>query len=423
MNFHDLDAIAARNPALVARFRFSELTAVLVSGERSWTLTVDNGEVRVVDGPSPHADFTLTAAATDWESFASERPPVGFQTLYAMATVDRLKLSGPRMIEFVRHQMGFEMLVQGLRPTSVQKPRAMVAAPEIEPIVGRYIRLNIGGAQHRIYFEEAGQGIPLLCLHTAGADARQYRALFNDPAITDRFRVIAFDLPQHGKSSPPDGFQNGVHVLTTDSYVDTIMSFKAALGLEQPVVMGCSIGGRVVLHLALRHGGEFRAAIGLQSATHAENRTFPELADQNPLARPDMNAPDIAASSVWSLMAPNTPAHERWETLWYYMQGGPGVFTGDLFYYFADGDLRNGLVEPLRDRRCPVYLLSGEYDLSATPQMGAELAREIKAEHFQVMPGLGHFPMSEDPETFQTYLLPILGRIVGHEPSTRSPGA
>ena len=122
-------------------------------------------------------------------------------------------------------------------------------------------------------------------------------------------------------------------------------------------------------------------------------------------------------------MAPNTPAHERWETLWYYMQGGPGVFIGDLFYYFADGDLRNGLVESLRDRRCPVYLLSGEYDLSATPQMGAELAREIKAEHFQVMPGLGHFPMSEDPETFRNYLLPILDRIAGAEPSTRNPGA
>src|SRR5476651_127614 len=148
MNFHDLEGIAARNPALAARFRFSKFTAVLVSGERSWTLTVNNGEVRVVDGASPHADFTLTAAVTDWESFVSQRPPVGFQTLYAMATVDRLKLSGPRMIEFVRHQMGFEMLLQRLRPASVQTPRTMVAAPEIEPIVGRYIRMGISGVQH-----------------------------------------------------------------------------------------------------------------------------------------------------------------------------------------------------------------------------------------------------------------------------------
>ena len=46
------------------------------------------------------------------------------------------------------------------------------------------------------------------------------------------------------------------------------------LSLEKPVVMGCSIGGRVVLHLALRHGSKFRAAIGLQSALYAEDRSL-----------------------------------------------------------------------------------------------------------------------------------------------------
>ena len=411
MNFQDLERVAARIPALGSRFRFSDLCIVVEADERRCTLTIRNGDVKVCDSASSDADFTLSATTADWDAFASEVPPVGFQTLFGMATVERLRLSGPRAVQFLRHQMGLEMLFQGLRPVSARKPNAAPPVPTIEPIVGRYIRLTIGSISHRVYFEEAGQGIPLLCLHTAGADSRQYRALFNDTAITSQFRVIAFDLPQHGKSSPPEGFQNTVHLLTTDGYVDAVISFKTALGLDQPVVMGCSIGGRVVLHLALRHGHEFRAAIGLQSATHAENRAFPELADQSPLARPDMNAPDIAASSVWSLMGPNTPLRDRWETLWYYMQGGPGVFIGDLFYYFVDGDLRNGLVEPLRDQRCPIYLLTGEYDLSATPQMSAELARQIGARHFQVIPGVGHFPMSEDPDTFRGYLLPILDKI------------
>ncbi len=40
--------------------------------------------------------------------------------------------------------------------------------PQFDPITGRYLRLDIGGTPHRLYFEEAGQGIPLLCLHTAG---------------------------------------------------------------------------------------------------------------------------------------------------------------------------------------------------------------------------------------------------------------
>ncbi len=421
MDFKDLTAIAAGNPGLKLRFRHSDLTIVLRADARCWTLTIRDGTVAVADGAAPDAAFTLSAAAADWEAFAAERPAVGFQTLYGMSSVGRLTLSGPDVVQFARHQMGLEMLLQGLRPAPAAKPAPPPAAPEIEPIVGRYVRLAIGGVSHRIYFEEAGQGIPLLCLHTAGADGRQYRALFNDPEITSRFRVIAFDLPMHGKSSPPEGFQRAVHALTTDSYLETIMAFKAALDLSQPVVMGCSIGGRVVLHLALRHGAAFRAAIGLQSATHAENHAFPELADQDVLARPDINTSEVSASSVWSLMGPNTPPKDRWETLWYYMQGGPGVFAGDLIYYFIDGDLRNGLVEPLRDQRCPLYLLTGEYDLSATPAMTAELAKAVNARHFEVIPGVGHFPMSEDPATFRRHLLPILDHIAAEAETGASP--
>src|SRR4030095_2113736 len=126
--------------------------------------------------------------------------------------------------------------------------------PALEPIVGRYMSVEIAGSSHRVFFEEAGSGVPLLCLHTAGADSRQYRHLLNDPAITNLYRleiagpalgvfferpgggflllslhtggadsrqyrhllndpaitnlyrVIAFDMPYHGRSNPPAGW-------------------------------------------------------------------------------------------------------------------------------------------------------------------------------------------------------------------------
>src|SRR5690606_10672098 len=121
----------------------------------------------------------------------------------------------------------------------------------IEPIIGRYLRLELLGKPHRLYVEEAGQGIPLLCLHTAGSDSRQYRALLNDSAILQHYRVIAFDLPWHGKSSPPAGWEQGDYQLGSRDYVAIVMAVVDALELERPVVMGCSIGGRIVLHLAL----------------------------------------------------------------------------------------------------------------------------------------------------------------------------
>jgi pimeloyl-ACP methyl ester carboxylesterase len=71
-------------------------------------------------------------------------------------------------------------------------------SPRYEPIIGRYLTLKLLDRTHRLYVEEAGKGIPLLCLHTAGSDARQYRGVLNDPRVTDHFRVIAFDMPWHG---------------------------------------------------------------------------------------------------------------------------------------------------------------------------------------------------------------------------------
>ena len=97
-------------------------------------------------------------------------------------------------------------------------------APALDPMIGRYVRLDIDGVAHRIYFEEAGQGMPLVCLHTAGADNRQYRHMMADPEITLRFRVLAFDMPWHGKSTPPDGWERQEYRLTTASASSMVCS-------------------------------------------------------------------------------------------------------------------------------------------------------------------------------------------------------
>src|SRR5581483_4088809 len=118
------------------------------------------------------------------------------------------------------------------------------------------------------------------------------------------------------------------------------------------------------------------------------------------------------------LMGPDVPEVARWETLWHYMQGGPGVFKGDLgFYRFADA--RQGL-PAIDTERCPVYLLTGEYDYSCTPESTQTVHDAIPGSHFTVMRGLGHFPMSEDYGRCREYLLPTLraaaadrGRILG----------
>ncbi len=277
---------------------------------------------------------------------------------------------------------------------------------DLEPVVGRYLRLSLEGRPHRVYFEEAGQGIPLVCLHTAGADGRQFRHLMNDVDITRHFRVLAFDMPWHGKSLPPAGWQDEEYRLTTRGYVDLVMAFCAAVGVERPVVLGCSIGGKIVLELARLHAPAFRALIGLESADYQA----PWYDDTGWLHRSDVHGGEICGALMSGLIAPQSPAETRWDTLWMYMQGGPGVFKGDLFFYRADGDFRDR-VASIDTSRCPLYLLTGEYDFSCTPDDTRRTAAKIEGARVTIMKEIGHFPMSENPAQFRRYLLPVLEEI------------
>jgi pimeloyl-ACP methyl ester carboxylesterase len=110
-------------------------------------------------------------------------------------------------------------------------------------------------------------------------------------------------------------------------------------------------------------------------------------------------------------MAPTSPEADRWETLWHYMQSGPGVFKGDLYFYRgADGDIGDRL-SAIDTRVCPLYLLTGEYDYSVSPEDTRAAAERIQGAKFSVMPRLGHFPMSENPALFLSYLKPVLAEI------------
>jgi pimeloyl-ACP methyl ester carboxylesterase len=229
--------------------------------------------------------------------------------------------------------------------------------------------------------------------------------MMTNTAITDHFRVIAFDMPWHGKSTPPDGWQDEEYQLTTDAYIELIRTFRDALGLTKPVTLGCSIGGRIVLPLAMRHAHEFAALIGLDSAAYQTG-----WYDSSWLHRPDVHGGEVCAGIVSGMVAPQSPSNCRWETLWQYMQSGPGVFKGDIYFYRADSDLRPDLSK-IDTSVCPLYLMTGEYDFSCTPENTRQTAAAIPGAEVIIMKEIGHFAMSENPQQFRQYLLPVLDAI------------
>jgi pimeloyl-ACP methyl ester carboxylesterase len=272
---------------------------------------------------------------------------------------------------------------------------------------GRYVYLMIDGVEYRVYFEEAGAGIPMVLQHTAGSDGRQWRHLLEARDLQQHFRMIAYDLPYHGKSVPPAAVEwwQQEYRLTKDFLMKVVVTLGHELGLERPIYMGSSIGGHLATDLALHYPREFRAFIGLEAAS-----TTPGAYDESRGFSHPRISNAYKASMMYGLMSPTSPERWRRETTWCYSQGAPPTFRGDLYYYSVDHDLTE-TAERIDATRTPLYLLTGEYDWASTPEMSEELAARIKGARFQKMEGLGHFPMSEDPERFKQFIVPVLEEI------------
>lgn len=275
----------------------------------------------------------------------------------------------------------------------------------IEPITGRYVTVTVEGAPRRIYFEEAGRGRPVLCLHTAGADTRQWRHLMNDAEVTKDYRLIAFDMPWHGKSLPPEGFETQEYLLTTEAYVATVLAVADALELDRPVLAGCSMGGRIALQLAALHPEKFSGFIAIEASDFQ-----PAWYDIDWFHRPDAHGGEMGAALVSANISPYAPNAERWNTLWMFMSSGPGVFRGDLSFYTRDESLIGRLAR-IDTARTPVHLIVGAYDLTCTPEDARRTAAAIPGATLAVMDELGHFPMSEHPEGFRPFFVDGLARM------------
>ncbi|MEJ2623709.1 MAG: alpha/beta hydrolase [Pseudolabrys sp.] len=400
----NLPALVNADARLVQRGRFVDTTFLIAVDDDTLVRVEGDRIAEVKHEPfiTPNYSFALRAPRAVWDQFWQPLPPRSFTDVFAL--VKQKADEGGRRPALVHGQPTlFQGIDRGAAPRK-RKQGGRPMSPRYEAITGRYLPCSILDEPHRLYVEEAGQGIPLLCLHTAGADTRQYRGLMNDPRITDHFRVIAFDMPWHGKTSPPAGWQDRDYKLTANDYMRMILDVSAALEIDRPVAMGCSIGGRIVLHLAYERPERFRALIGLESAAYAE-----AYYDLSWLNRPDVHGGMVCAGVISGLVAPTVQPAERWETLWHYMQSGPGVFAGDLhFYTTADGDIRPGWARSTS--RAARSICSPASTIIPARRRVRSKSTSVPA---TIMKGLGHFPMSEDHEKFVAYLLPVLEKIRG----------
>jgi pimeloyl-ACP methyl ester carboxylesterase len=105
------------------------------------------------------------------------------------------------------------------------------------------------------------------------------------------------------------------------------------------------------------------------------------------------------------------------------MQGGPGIFAGDLYYYYYDHDMTSEQAAEIDTSKCMVYMLTGEYDPNTSPAETQLVADVVKGSKFAPMEKLGHFPATENYPAFREYLIPILNEIAASASDLDQPSS
>ena len=262
-----------------------------------------------------------------------------------------------------------------------------------EMVLGR--RVNV--------IDTGGSGPPLLFLHGLGGLWQNW--LLNIPAFMGSFRVLAPDLPGFGLSEMPAGR------ISIQGFARVIDALCDKLGVENPVVVGNSMGGFIGAELALAFPTRVRKLVLISAAgISAENMWREPI-----LAIGRLMAIGTARTGVKSLPVVNRPRLRRaaLQLVVRYPEklsvplatelvtgaGTPG-FVGGL-----DAVLGYSFRERLPEIETPVLIVWGRNDVLIPVEDAYEFERLIGDNaRVEVFEDTGHLAMLERPTHFNTLL-------------------
>jgi hypothetical protein len=227
--------------------------------DNSLLVTIEKGSVKAKTGPAKDALFTLTAPSVQWEQFFQEVPIAPYQSYWGMLGTSNeqkgVKVLGDQ--DAFSHWAHVWRRVLELAHDAHCGPikEDTQQEPEKDFLTGKYLYLDAPvWGRVKTYYEYSGEGKqPIVFLHTAGSDGRQYHGVMNDFKMRQKCIMYCFDLPGHGRSFPSRNYLPGEHTVTEDSYVGIIAAFIKALGLRRPIVCGGSMAGQACLAVAARY--------------------------------------------------------------------------------------------------------------------------------------------------------------------------
>lgn len=155
----------------------------------------------------------------------------------------------------------FQLLLIVLAITGMLALYSAYGAWQVErdyPPIGEFVE----AAGLRLHYIDSGQGAPVVLVHGASTNLRDFTASL-EPGLSQQHRVLAFDRPGHGYSERPAGAWPDPAVQAR--YLHAALS---ALGVSQPLLVGHSWSGSLVLAYLLHHAEDAAGGVLLAGGSH-----------------------------------------------------------------------------------------------------------------------------------------------------------
>jgi pimeloyl-ACP methyl ester carboxylesterase len=243
-----------------------------------------------------------------------------------------------------------------------------------------------------MWYEVSGDGPPVVLLHCGLADSRQWDPQFVHWA--DGFRVVRSDFPGYGRTPAADG---------QVSLVELVVDLLDATQIERATIVGNSLGGRAALEFASERPERVNALVlvapGLSDHEWSEEvRRFGAEEDEL-LERGDLERAARLNVDMWSSAAPPDVRERLYEMQLRAFRNQHGT-TARL----------RRVDEKLEKITVPTLVVIGERDVSDMHVIAERLARELPDAELARLEGASHVPNLEDPEQFDSVVLPFLER-------------
>lgn len=293
-----------------------------------------------------------------------------------------VKLIGVGLVVLVIAAIGFVYLAPG---------KALRFAIDAERQSAGLVRkqIDLPGGLHYVYLE-GGQGEPLMLLHGFGVNKDNFNRVAR--FLTPHYRVIVPDHIGFGESSHPQDAD-----YAPSAQAERLHTLAQALGIKTLHLGGSSMGGQIAMTYAALHPDEIKSLwlldpAGVWSAPEGELGKMIRETGHNPLL--SRNEEEFAAVFAFAMTDPpfiprpmvDVMAREHLRNL---------TLEGRIFKQIA----ADSLEQRVSGLATPTLIVWGDKDRLLTVASADILHKLMPHSQVVIMPGIGHLPMIERPQS------------------------